>query len=106
MQVQPPYGSSAYNKWHRDYEGSRPARVAPRNISCLDEALDCIGRLTLRLRYWENRERRLRNMEISKKTLFQQNAHKNFIIEASWGIDRARNQIADLAKYNLSLWPV
>jgi hypothetical protein len=105
--VSPPrFGSSAYNNWHNDYEGSQPARVAPRDIGSLDEALDSIGRLTLRLRYWENRERRLSNMDIAQKTPYQREAHRTQIIEASSGIDRTKLQIVNVAKYNLPFWPV
>ncbi len=106
IQTQPPFGSAAYQQWHNDYEGRKPARVAPKQIGSLNEALDCIGRLSLRLRYWENRERRLINMDLTRKTPFQLEARRNQLFEVSRGIEHTKQQIIDVVKYNLPLWPV
>ena len=46
--IQPQYGTPEYKIFQTEYDGSTPARVNKRNISCETELEDCMDRLFLR----------------------------------------------------------
>ena len=71
----PKYDSSEYQSWHEAYEGSSPPMVEPVEIASLQQALDSLVRLSLRIRFFDEKLTGLASMNTDQMDHEERTSH-------------------------------
>ena len=73
--VHPKYDTTEYQEWHETYDGTSPPSVIPVEVESLQEALDCLVRLSLRIRYFDEKLTGLASMNTDQMDHEERTTH-------------------------------
>ena len=96
------FGTQAYLNFQLNYDGSKPAQVAPQLITCYSEAIMCMIRLDIRI----NHHLLLITSKINKNNILTNSTWSTMDIKSQsaveWAIIQAKNVLKYSKKY--ALW--